>query len=87
MIKEKELNINIKLFEDKYLSQALALLNESDHTNRSLSTWQNNSMTAVLAFHDEVLIGIIPFEQHEIKLSIENKIDGLWVSGAYVKPA
>ena len=87
MIKEKKLNINIKLFEDKYLSQALALLNESDHTNRSLSTWQNNSMTAVLAFHDEVLIGIIPFEQHEIKLSIENKIDGLWVSGAYVKPA
>lgn len=77
--------LKIKLFNNKYLYQILKLIRQSDHTNRTVSTWNNNNMTAVLAFKENLLIGVIPFEQHEIKISNKRYVSGLWVSGAFVK--
>jgi hypothetical protein len=78
-------NLKIRLFENKYLDQVIKLINESDHTDRTLSSWKNNDMTAILAFKDNLLIGAIPFESHSIKTAANQYSDGLWVSAAYVK--
>lgn len=77
--------LKIKLYNNKYLYQILKLIRQSDHTNRTASTWNNNNMTAILAIKENILIGAIPFEQHEIKISNNKYVRGLWVSGAYVE--
>ena len=79
-------NLKIELFNKKYLDQVIKLISESDHTDRTIETWRHNSMTAILAFEKNLLIGAIPFEQHRIKISLNEYISGLWVSAAYVKP-
>ncbi len=79
-------DFKVTIFKNEFLDQIVKLINESDHTDRSFDTWKKNSMTAVLAFKNKELIGAIPFEQHKIRLSKNNYLRGLWVSGAYVKP-
>tara|TARA_B110000977_G_C11089312_1_gene496076 strand:+ start:471 stop:1421 length:951 start_codon:yes stop_codon:yes gene_type:complete len=78
-------SLKIRLFENKYLGQVIKLINESDHTNRAVSSWKNNDMTAILAFKGNLLIGAIPFESHCIKTAINQYSEGLWVSAAFVK--
>ncbi len=76
--------LNIKRFEDKYREEALRLLERSDSTNRSPETWLGNNMTAVLAFDDAKLVGIIPFEQRDIVAKGGKMVKALWVSDAHV---
>jgi len=76
--------IEIQPFENKYLGDALVLIEHSDSTNRSIQTWKGNDMTAILAFDGKKLIGIIPFERCRLSFN-GNKINNvLWVSGAHV---
>lgn len=77
--------LKVRLFNNKDLQQVIKLIKDSSHTNRSISTWKQNNMTAILAFKDNLLIGAIPFEQHNIKLSLNKYSEGLWVSGAFIK--
>lgn len=77
--------LKIKLYKKKYLYPILKLIRQSDHTNRTATTWNNNNMTAILAIKENLLIGAIPFEQHDIKISDNQYVRGLWVSGAFVK--
>jgi len=78
-------SLKVRLFKDKDLRYVIKLIRDSDHTNRTINSWQQNNMTAILAFKDNLLIGAIPFEQHNIKLSLNKYSEGLWVSGAFIK--
>ncbi len=64
---------------------ALALLESSDSTPRSKQTWDNNCLTAVMAYHDGEAVGIIPLEPRKLKISSHAYVNGLWVSGAHVQ--
>ncbi len=78
--------IIVRSFEESDLEDALELIRDSDSTNRTKETWAENNMTAMLAFDDQQLIGIIPFERRAIVLSPGDEISALWVSAAHVNP-
>ena len=77
--------ILIRKYTDSDLETVLELIGRSDSTNRTKETWAGNNMTAMLAFEEEKLIGIIPFEKRKIVLDQNTKIDALWVSAAHVE--
>ena len=79
-------NIVIKIVSNRNVQSAIDLIQSSEHTNRDKSSWDFNKMTALVAYKDSELIGIIPFEQHTIK--IDQKVDAeiLWITAAYIKP-
>ena len=78
--------ITIRAYNDQDLDAVLALVKKSDSTNRTDETWVGNDMTAILAFEEGRLIGIIPFEKRRIVLDGQTKINALWVSAAHVEP-
>lgn len=73
-------------FQKNDLDDALRLIRGSDSTDRTQETWLENNMTAMLAFDDQRLIGIIPFESKIIVLGPGQEIPALWVSAAHVEP-
>ncbi len=79
-------NIVIKIISNRNVQSVIDLIQSSEHTNRDKSSWDFNKMTALVAYKDSELIGIIPFEQHTIK--IDQKVDAeiLWITAAYIKP-
>ncbi len=79
--------MHILPYESKFLPQVLELSKRSDSTPRSEATWNGNHMTAVLAFDQEKLIGMIPFEPRSFKFSSSLNLKVLWVSGAHVDEA
>lgn len=78
--------ITVRSFHEKDLDDVLQLIGNSDSTDRTKETWLGNHMTAVLAFDDHRLIGIIPFESRTIVLGLGYEIPVLWVSAAHVDP-
>ncbi|MCR4337563.1 MAG: GNAT family N-acetyltransferase [Candidatus Omnitrophica bacterium] len=77
---------DIRRYSDQYLPATLDLIERSDSTSRTQNTWLNNPMTAVLAFEEQKLVGIIPFEKRELFLGVGHSLPALWVSGAHVEP-
>lgn len=84
MIRQKTLMI--RPYNDRDLDAVLDLIKRSDSTDRSKETWIGNDMTAMLAFEDARLVGIIPFERRRIVLDAKTRINALWVSAAHVEP-
>lgn len=78
--------ITLQPFNNKYLSAILDSIERSDSTNRSMDTWHGNNMTAVIAFDDNKLIGVLPLEKRSFSLGRNRFLDILWVSGAHVDP-
>ncbi len=78
--------IVVRPFQKNDLDDALRLIRGSDSTDRTQETWLENNMTAMLAFDDQRLIGIIPFESRIIVLGPGQEIPALWVSAAHVEP-
>lgn len=76
----------IRPYNSKDLDAVLDIIEKSDSTNRTKETWLGNDMTAIMAFEEERLIGIIPFEPHKIILGKNSEINALWVSAAHVEP-
>jgi len=77
--------ITLHPFDNKYLIDMLDLLERSDSTNRSVDTWHGNNMTAVMAFDDDKLIGVLPLEKRSFSLGKNRFLYMLWISGAHVE--
>lgn len=78
--------INIQPFKNEYLEDILNLIEKSDSTDRSVETWCGNNMTAIVAFDDNKLIGILPLERRSFSLGGDKFLNVLWVSAAHVEP-
>jgi len=78
--------IEIRAFKQEDLSAVLDLIRVSDSTDRTEGTWIKNNMTAVLAFDQERLIGLIPFEKRKVVLCKDKRLNALWASGVHVEP-
>ena len=78
--------IKVRAFQPDDLDSVLELIRVSDATDRTEETWNKNNMTAMLAFDQEQLIGLIPFEKRKVVFCKEEKLNVLWVSGAHVHP-
>ncbi len=78
--------IAIRAFRERDLDAVLRLIESSDSTNRTKETWLGNDMTAILAFENEKLVGIIPFERRCVVLNENESLDVLWASGVHVEP-
>lgn len=78
--------VTVRAYNNQDLDAVLALIKKSDSTDRTKETWVGNDMTAMLAFDEDRLIGIIPFEKRRIVLAERTKINALWVSAAHVEP-
>lgn len=79
-------NIVIKIISNRNLQSAIDLIRSSEHTDRDKLSWDFNKMTALIAFKDSELIGVIPFEQHTIKVEQETHAEILWITAAFIKP-
>lgn len=84
--KEETQLIALRPFKTEHLTAVLDLIEKSDSTNRSIDTWTGNSMTAVMAFDDSRLIGVLPLEKRLFSLGGNRYIDALWISGVHVEP-
>ena len=78
-------NIVIKIISSRNVQSAIDLIQSSEHTDRNKSSWDFNKMTALVAYKDNELIGVIPFEQHTIKIDQEADAEILWITAAYIK--
>ena len=61
--KEETQLIALRPFKTEHLTAVLDLIEKSDSTNRSIDTWTGNNMTAVVAFDNNELIGVLPLEK------------------------
>lgn len=78
--------ISFRPYNNKDLDEVLELIKRSDSTDRSKETWVGNDMTAMLAYDEDRLIGIIPFEKRNIIMDGWHNVKALWVSAAHVEP-
>ena len=81
---KKIINLNIKKFTKSDLKKVIRFIQKSDFTSRTRQTWEDNKMTAIIAFLNNKVIGIIPFEILEIKFK-NHYIKSLWISAAFIK--
>ncbi|MCK4882216.1 MAG: hypothetical protein KAS92_04255, partial [Candidatus Omnitrophica bacterium] len=65
--------IKVRAFQPDDLDSVLELIRVSDATDRTEETWNKNNMTAMLAFDQEQLIGLIPFEKRKVVFCKEEK--------------
>lgn len=79
--------LRVERFHEKHLDSTISLLQRSDSTNRSRNTWLGNNMTAVLAFDDDALVGVIPLERRDVVGRDGALVKAVWVSGAHVDEA
>lgn len=79
--------VTILPYHHRYQKQVLNLIENSDSTPRTVETWAPKTMTAVLAFDGNRLIGAIPLEKRKFSIGNGKTIQALWVSGAHVDPA
>jgi len=78
--------IRTELFDNIYLNDVISMIERSDSTNRTVETWIENDLTAVLAFDEKNLVGIVPLEKREVSIGRGEYLPVLWVTGAHVEP-
>jgi predicted acetyltransferase len=80
----KNLPIEIRSYTPSDRDSVLKLIEESISTNRTPETWEENKMTAALAFDNKVLIGALPLERRHLEIGGEKSSEVLWISAAHV---
>ena len=74
----------VRRYSLEQLEAVLDLSARSISTTRTIDTWIQNNMTAVLAYSGNDLIGAIPLERRILVIGGDRETEVLWVSGAHV---
>jgi len=78
------LAVRVRSYVPSDRDAVIELLQQSISTNRTADTWDNNKMTAVLAFENDTLIGVLPMEPRQLELGNGKSSPVLWISAAHV---
>mgnify|MGYP001357884548 CR=1 FL=1 len=62
----------------------IKLIQRSASTNRTPNTWDQNNMTAALAFENDTMIGALPMETRQFEIGNGRSSKVLWISAAHV---